>query len=67
MDYTRQINQHAKKVVPDTLGLENSATGLVNSVHELPNGHANLLGEFKLQKKLYPILLINLLGAINLM
>ena len=52
MDYTKQINQHAKKVVPDTLGLENSAIGLVNSVHELPNGHANLLGEFKLQKKL---------------
>ena len=31
-------NQHAKKVVSDSLGLEDFAIGLVNSVVNLPDG-----------------------------
>ena len=41
-----------KKYLIGCLGLEKFAIWLVNSVHDLPNGHANFLGEFKLQKKL---------------
>ena len=42
--------QHAKEVVSDSLGLVDFATGLVNSVLNLPNGQVIFLGEFKLQR-----------------
>ena len=40
--------QHAKEVVSDSLGLVDFATGLVNSVLNLPYGQVILLGELKL-------------------
>ena len=43
--------QRAKKEVPDSPGLVDFAIGLVNTVHNLPNGQLKLLGKFKLQKK----------------
>ena len=42
--------QHAKEVVSDSLGLVDFATGLVNSVLNLPDGQVIFLGEFKLQR-----------------
>ena len=42
--------QRAKKLVSDSPGLVDFATGLVNSVIYLPNGHVNFFEEFKLQK-----------------
>ena len=43
-------NQHAKKVVSDSLGLVDFAIRLVNSVLNLPNGQVKFFEEFKLQK-----------------
>ena len=42
--------QHAKEVVSDSLGLVDFATGLVNSVLNLPDEQVIFLGEFKLQR-----------------
>ena len=44
-------NQHAKKVVSDSLGLVDFALGLVNSVLNLPNGQVNFFVEFQKKKK----------------
>ena len=46
-----QYDQHAKKVVSDSLGLEDFAVGLVNSVLNLPDQQVIFWGGFKLQKK----------------
>ena len=53
--------QRAKKVVSDSLGLVDFATGLVNSVIYLPNGQVNFFEEFKLQKNFEVNLLIKTL------
>ena len=47
------MNQHAKKVVSDSSGLVDFATGLVNnnSVLNLPDGQVKYFEEFNLQKK----------------
>ena len=42
--------QCAKKVVSNSLGLEEFAIGLVNSVFNLPNGQVKFFEEFKLHK-----------------
>ena len=42
--------QCAKKLVSDSPELVDVATGLVNSVLNLPNGPAKFFGKFKLQK-----------------
>ena len=42
--------QHAKKVVSNSLGLMDFAFGLVNTVLNLPDREVNFLGKFKLQK-----------------
>ena len=39
-------DQHAKKVVSDSPRLVNFATGLVNSVLNLPDGQEKFFGEF---------------------
>ena len=46
------------KFVSNSLPLVDCAIGLVNSVLNLPAGQVKFFGEFKLQKKLYTILLI---------
>ena len=58
-------NQHAKKVVSDSLGLVDFALGLVNSVLNLPNGQVKFFVEFQKKKRtVKSILLIkNILGA----
>ena len=43
--------QRAKKVVSDRPGLVDFATGLVNSVLNLPEGQVKYFEEFNLQKK----------------
>ena len=43
--------QRAKKVVSDSPGLVDFATGLVNSVLNLPDGQVKYFEEFNLQKK----------------
>ena len=43
-------NQHAKKVMSDSLGLVDFAIGLVNSVLNLPDGQVKFFEEFKLQR-----------------
>ena len=50
MNKSKLINQHAKKVVSDSLGLVDFAIGLVNSVFHLPNlpnGQVTFLEEFE--------------------
>ena len=42
--------QRAKKLVSDSTGLVDFATGLVNSVLNLPDGQVKFFGEFILQK-----------------
>ena len=44
------VCQRAKKVVSDSPGLVDFAIGLVNSVHNLPDGQVKFFEEFKLQK-----------------
>ena len=44
------LSQHAKKVVSDSPGLVDFATGLVNSVFNLPDGQVIFFGEFEKQK-----------------
>ena len=41
------LNEHAKKVVSDSLGLVDFAIGLVKSVFNLPNGQVMFFEEFK--------------------
>ena len=41
------INQRAKKVVSDSLGLVDFAIGLVNSVFNLPNGQVMFFEELE--------------------
>ena len=40
-------DQHAKEVVSDSLRLVDFATGLVNSVFNLPNGQVMFFEEFQ--------------------
>ena len=40
-------NQHANKVVSDSLGLVDFAIGLVNSIFNLPNGRVMFFKEFE--------------------
>ena len=40
-------DQRAKEVVSDSLGLVDFATGLVNSVFNLPNGQVMFFEEFE--------------------
>ena len=42
--------QRAKKVLSDSLGLLDFAIGLVNCVHDLPDGQVEYFEEFNLQK-----------------
>ena len=44
------MSHRAKKVVSDSPGLVDFATGLVNFVLNMPNGQVLLFGKFKLQK-----------------
>ena len=44
------ITQHAKKVESDSPGLVDFATGLVNSVVNLPNGQVMFFEQFELRK-----------------
>ena len=46
-----ELPQHAKKVVSDSLRLVHFTIGLVNSVHNLPDGQVKFFEEFKLQIK----------------
>ena len=46
----RILSQRTKKVVSDSPGLADLATGLVNSVLNLPHGQVKFFEEFKLQK-----------------
>ena len=41
-----RVNQRVKKVVSDSQGLVDFATGLVNSSLNLPDGQAKFFGEF---------------------
>ena len=41
------LNERAKKVVSDSLGLVDFAIGLVKSVFNLPNGQVMFFEEFK--------------------
>jgi len=50
--------QRIKKLVSDSAGLVDFATGLVNSVINLPNGQVNFFEEFNLQKNFEINLLI---------
>ena len=58
-------NQRAKKVVSDSPGLVDFATGLVNSVLNLPNGQVKFFVKFQKKKRtVKSILLIkNIFGA----
>ena len=44
------LEQRAKKVVSDSLGLVDFVIRLVNSVLNLPEGQVKFFGKFKLQK-----------------
>ena len=46
--------QHAKKVVPDSLGQVEFSIQLINSVLNLPNRQVKIFGEFKLQNIINP-------------
>ena len=56
--YNEVYMQRAKKVLSDSPGLADFATGLVNSVINLPDGQVNFFEEFKLQKNCEISLLI---------
>ena len=43
-----ELPQHAKKVVSDSLRLVHFTIGLVNSVHNFPDGQVKFFEEFKL-------------------
>ena len=61
-------NQRAKKVVSDSPGLVDFASGLVNSVINLPDGQVKFFEEFKLQKNCEINLLIKtFLGLVEMM
>ena len=45
--YQSQNQQHAKKVVSDSAGLVDFATGLAKSVFNLPDGQVMFFEEFK--------------------
>ena len=61
-------NQRAKKVVSDSQGLVDFASGLVNSVINLPDGQVKFFEEFKLQKNCEINLLIKtFLGLVEMM
>ena len=46
------VNQRAKKVVSNNLGLVHFAIGLVNSVLNLPDGQAKIFRRIKITKVL---------------
>ena len=51
--------QRAKKVVSDSLGLVDFATGLVISILNLPDGQMRFLGGTQITEELKPMLIKN--------
>ena len=52
--------QCAKKVVSNNLGLVDFRIGLVNSVHNLPNGQVKFFGGIQITEELRSIILIKI-------
>ena len=59
-------DEHAKKVVSDSLGLVDFAVGLVNSVLNLPDGQVIFWGKFKLQNNCNQSCSSNFFGLVEM-
>ena len=58
--------QRAKKVVSDSPGLLDFATGLVISILNLPDGQMRFLGRTQITGELYPMLIKNFFGLVEM-